>query len=70
MRNVLQTLRKKWLYVKFTKCEFWFESVAFLGLIVSKNGVMVDSTKIKVVRSWASHTSPTEVRSLFWLEGY
>jgi hypothetical protein len=32
---VLNTLRDAWLYVKFSKCEFWLDKVGFLGHIVS-----------------------------------
>ena len=32
LRIVLQTLRDKQLYVKFSKCEFWLNKVIFLGM--------------------------------------
>ncbi|KAH0679012.1 hypothetical protein KY284_020097 [Solanum tuberosum] len=35
LRVILQTLKDKELYAKFSKCEFWLESVTFLGHIVS-----------------------------------
>ncbi|XP_070015995.1 uncharacterized protein [Nicotiana sylvestris] len=40
LRTVLQTLREHRLYAKFSKCEFWLDSVAFLGRVVSKDGIM------------------------------
>ena len=43
---VLELLRVKMLYVKFSKCEFWLDSESFLGHVVSKDGVMVDLSKI------------------------
>ncbi|CAN4085034.1 unnamed protein product [Withania somnifera] len=48
LRFVLRTLREHKLYAKFSKCEFWLESVAFLGHVVSKAGVSVDPAKIRV----------------------
>ncbi|WMV33098.1 hypothetical protein MTR67_026483, partial [Solanum verrucosum] len=36
LRIVLQMLRDEKLYAKFSKCEFWPDSVAFLGHVVSK----------------------------------
>ena len=42
LRIVLQTLRDHHLYAKFSKCEFWLDKVAFLGHMVSKEGIMVD----------------------------
>ena len=47
LRFVLQTLRDHQLYVKFSKCEFWLNKVAFLGHVVSKDGIQVDSKKKK-----------------------
>ena len=35
---VLEMLREKKLYAKFSKCEFWLDSVSFLGHVVSKDG--------------------------------
>ena len=49
LRIVLQTLREHQLYVKFSKCEFWLEKVSFLGHIISKDGITVDSFKVKTV---------------------
>nr|GFA68931.1 retrotransposon protein, putative, Ty3-gypsy subclass [Tanacetum cinerariifolium] len=45
LRTVLQTLRQEKLYAKFSKCEFWLSSVAFLGHIVSAEGITMDPAK-------------------------
>ncbi|GJW62504.1 putative reverse transcriptase domain-containing protein [Tanacetum coccineum] len=39
LRTVLQILRQEKLYAKFSKCEFWLSKVAFLGHIVSAEGI-------------------------------
>ena len=39
LQVVLETLRKKQLYAKLSKCEFWLNEVSFLGHIVSKEGI-------------------------------
>ncbi|KAH0773630.1 hypothetical protein KY290_010767 [Solanum tuberosum] len=39
---VLQVFKDHQLYTKFSKCEFWLRSVAFLGHIVSRKGIEVD----------------------------
>ncbi|WRX31000.1 Reverse transcriptase [Theobroma cacao] len=70
LRIVLQTLREHRLYAKFSKCEFWLESVAFLGHVVSKNGVQVDPKKVETVEKWPRPTSVTEIRSFLGLAGY
>ena len=43
LRTVLQILREQQFYAKFSKYDFWLESVAFLGHVVSKDGIQVDS---------------------------
>ncbi|CAH9086750.1 unnamed protein product, partial [Cuscuta epithymum] len=35
---VLETLREKQLYAKFSKCEFWLKEIGFLGHVVSGSG--------------------------------
>ncbi|WMV49540.1 hypothetical protein MTR67_042925 [Solanum verrucosum] len=42
--SVLGVLGKHKLYAKFSKCEFWLTSVAFLGLVVSKEGTIASIT--------------------------
>ncbi|KAG8482764.1 hypothetical protein CXB51_024175 [Gossypium anomalum] len=42
LRIVLQVLREKELYAKFSKCEFWLREVTFLGHVVSAEGIKVD----------------------------
>ncbi|KAH0689164.1 hypothetical protein KY289_016522 [Solanum tuberosum] len=70
LRMVLQTLKDKELYAKFSTCEFWLESVAFLGHIVSEEGIKVDTQKIEAVQNWPRPTSPTDIRSFLDLAGY
>jgi hypothetical protein len=43
---VLQRLRDHRLYAKFLKCEFWLDSVKFLGHTISSEGISVDPTKV------------------------
>ncbi|WMV29503.1 hypothetical protein MTR67_022888 [Solanum verrucosum] len=38
LMNVLGVLGKQKLYAKFSMCEFWLTTVAFLGYVVSKEG--------------------------------
>ncbi|KAA3487117.1 DNA/RNA polymerases superfamily protein [Gossypium australe] len=70
LRIVLQTLRDKKLYAKFSKCEFWLKEVGFLGHIVSAEGIIVDLSKISVVVDWKPPRNVSEVRSFLGLAGY
>ncbi|XP_070042872.1 uncharacterized protein [Nicotiana tomentosiformis] len=70
LRVVLQSLREQTLYAKFSKCEFWLDSVAFLGNVVSCKGIKVDPRKIEAVQSWPCPTTMTEIKSFLGLAGY
>lgn len=61
LRIVLQILREEKLYTKFPKCEFWLDSIYFLGHVVTKDGIMIDPSKIKEIHDWTRHTSPTKI---------
>jgi len=52
LRTVLRALQKGKLYAKFFKCEFWLNSVAFLGHIISGEGIRVDTQKIEAIKTW------------------
>ncbi|KAH9658749.1 Endonuclease [Citrus sinensis] len=70
LRTILQTLRQKQLYAKFSKCEFWLDKVVFLGHVISAEGIYVDPQKIEAVVNWERPTNVTEVRSFLGLAGY
>ncbi|TYK28229.1 DNA/RNA polymerases superfamily protein [Cucumis melo var. makuwa] len=70
LRIVLQILRDKQLYAKFSKCEFWLEQVVFFGHVVPAKGVTVDPQKVEAVVNWERPTSATEERSFLGLTGY
>ncbi|GJY38310.1 putative reverse transcriptase domain-containing protein [Tanacetum coccineum] len=46
--------------VSYSKCDFWLESVQFLGHMISNKGVHVDPAKVKAIRNWSAPTTPTE----------
>ena len=70
LRVVLEKLRVHKLYAKFSKCEFWLEKVAFLGHILTIEGVAVDPEKVEAVSNWQQPTSASEIRSFLGLAGY
>ena len=70
LRVVLQILRENQLYAKFSKCQFWLNSVAFLGHVISAEGVYVDPQKIEAIVNWKPPTNVTEIRSFLGLAGY
>src|SRR6187551_1985898 len=70
LRIVLEKLRQHKLFGKFSKCEFWLEKVAFLGHVLTAEGVAVDPEKIEAVSEWQQPKSVTEIRSFLGLAGY
>jgi hypothetical protein len=47
LQVVLTRLSEHQLYAKFSKCEFWLDTISFLGHILSAEGVAVDPSKVK-----------------------
>ncbi|GJW14573.1 putative reverse transcriptase domain-containing protein [Tanacetum coccineum] len=70
LKIILELLKKERLYAKFSKCDFWLDSVQFLGHMIDRSGVHVDLAKIEAIKSWAALTTPTEVRQFLRLAGY
>ena len=70
LRVVLQILRENQLYAKFSKCLFWLDSVAFLGHVISVEGISIDPQKIEAIVNWKPPTNVTEIRSFLGLAGY
>jgi hypothetical protein len=70
LRIVLQRLRDHKLYAKFSKCEFWLDSVKFLGHTISKEGISVDASKVQEVMDWKPPKTVHQIRSFLGLAGY
>ncbi|GJW03305.1 putative reverse transcriptase domain-containing protein [Tanacetum coccineum] len=70
LKLILELLKNKELYAKFSKCEFWIPKVQFLGHVIDSQGIHVDPAKIESTKDWASPKSPTEIRQFLGLAGY
>jgi len=70
LRTALEVLNWNELYAKFSKCELWLNKVAFLGHVISNEGVSMDPQKIEAVTNWPKLENPMEVRSFFGLAEY
>ncbi|KAA3466328.1 DNA/RNA polymerases superfamily protein [Gossypium australe] len=69
LRIVLQILREKQLYAKFSKCEFWLKEMTFLGHVVSAERIRVDPRKFEVVLDWKQPKSVYKILSFLGLAG-
>nr|GEY85493.1 reverse transcriptase domain-containing protein [Tanacetum cinerariifolium] len=47
LKTILDLLKKEKLYAKFSKCEFWLKEVQFLGHVVNREGIHVDTSKVE-----------------------
>ncbi|XP_039014624.1 uncharacterized protein LOC120144671, partial [Hibiscus syriacus] len=70
LRSVLETLQKEKLYANLQKCSFCTNKLAFLGFIVSSQGLEVDPEKIKAIQDWPRPTSISQVRSFHGLASF
>jgi len=51
LTEVMKVLEKEELYGNLKKCAFFTQEVTFLGYIVTSQGIKVDKSKIKAIRS-------------------
>ena len=58
------------LFGKLSKCEFWLSEIKFLGHVVSKDGVSVDSSKIEAILDWQPPKKVFKICSFLGLAGY
>ena len=70
LQQLFETLRKQKLYGKLEKCSFLMQEVGFLGFIIGKDGVKVDTSKIEAVLNWPTPISVTQVRSFHGLASF
>jgi len=55
VRLVFVTLREHGLYAKMEKCEFDKSLVAFLGYVISPDGIFMDKSKVETIQCWLLH---------------
>jgi hypothetical protein len=67
---VFDALRAASLYANLQKCIFCTDRVAFLGYVVTPQGIEVDGAKIDAIWSWPTPQTITQVRSFLGLAGF
>ena len=68
--EVLQRLRVNKLFAKMKKCEFMTNTLTYLGLSVSPEGLRPDPEKVEAIKDWATPTDVHEVRSFLGFGNY
>ena len=70
LRRVLDILKESKLYAKKSKCSFFTNKVAYLGYIVSREGLSPDPKKVEAIVKLPIPKSVTEVQSFMGLAGW
>ena len=70
LAKVLDRIRRAGLRLKPRKCKFAQESVAYLGHVVTANGVETDPEKLEAVRSYPVPVDAKSLRSFLGLASY
>jgi hypothetical protein len=58
------------LFANLEKCTFCTDRVAFLGYVVTPQGIEVDEAKIEALKSWPIPTTLTQLQSFLGLVGF
>ena len=70
LKGVFEKQATVGLKLKPSKCEFFKLRVAYLGHIVSKDGIETGPTKIEAIKNWPILKTVTEVRSFLGFTNY
>ncbi|GJW20225.1 putative reverse transcriptase domain-containing protein [Tanacetum coccineum] len=70
LKLILELLKKEELYAKFSKCDFWWSKVQFLGHVIDSEGIHVDLAKIESIKDWESPNTPTEIHQFLGSENF
>ena len=67
---LLQKPQQEKLLLNLKKCSFMKEELAYLGFVISVDGLKMDPEKIKAIIEWPSPKSVFEVRSFHGLASF
>lgn len=70
LAEVLSILQRDQWQVKRAKCAFAQEKIAYMGHVISGEGVATDDSKIQAIQTWPSPTTLKELRGFLGLRGY
>ncbi|CAG9129805.1 unnamed protein product [Plutella xylostella] len=70
LRNILKRLRDYNLKLQPDKCEFFRKEVAYLGHIISDQGIKPNPDKIKAVQNFPQPKTTKQIKAFLGLAGY
>ena len=70
VKKVLKCLEEHDLFAKPKKCTFSVKEVEFLGMIVSRERIKMDDSKVKAIKEWPTSKTVRGVRSFLGLANF
>jgi hypothetical protein len=70
VQQVLEVLQSNQLYVKRSKCQFVVPEIAYLGHLISYDGVRDDPSKLAAMDNWPIHHNIKSLRGFLSLTDY
>lgn len=70
LRNIFERLDKNNLKLQLDKCEFMRKEVAYLGHVITENGVKPNPDKIQVIKNFPTPKNQKDIKSFLGLVGY
>jgi hypothetical protein len=70
LHAIFGALRGARLFANLEKCTFCTDRVAFLGYVVTPQGIEVDEAKIEAIKSWPIPSTLTQLWSFLGLAGF
>ena len=70
LRIELQVLKEHQVFAKYSKCKFWFRSIACVFNIISSEGIKFDLKQMEVIKNWPRPFNQNNITSFFGLAGY
>ena len=61
--QVLRRLHKRRLQVNIDKCEFNITRVKYLGMIVTTDGIEMDTKKVEAIQKWEAPSTMKDVQA-------
>lgn len=70
LQQVLTLLAKDQWYIKMSKCAVAKKQIAYLGHVISQQGVSIDPAKVEAISTWPTPQSVKDLRGFLGLTGY
>ena len=70
LQTVFHNLEEAWLKLKPSKCDLFWWQIAYLGHVISGEGIATDEGKIDTIKKWPIPINIMEVQNVLGFMGY